>query len=155
MANWAHFIQNKGLCIIDTSTFCHKDLKIWQNIKANPIDYCFGSNCLPFCQKQFKTNLVFSWNVFPLLQHQKNEENTLIPSPQNDDVLVDNVKTIGQTINKEDKIFIHIGCHIYITNVLNQLETYNNLYAQCDEMLRRWHLYGTISFSLNNDVFGH
>jgi hypothetical protein len=92
---------------------------------------------------------------FPLLQHQKNEEKTSIPSPQNYDVLVDNVKTIGQTINKENKYFIHIGCHIYITNVLNQLETSNNLYAQCDEMLRRWHLYATISFSLNNDDFGH
>jgi hypothetical protein len=87
------------------------------------------------------------------LQHQKIKEKTLIPSPQNDDVLMDNVKTIGQTINRENKIFIHIGCHIYITNVLSQLGTYNNLYAQCDEMLKIWHLYGTISFSFSNGDF--
>lgn len=114
---------------------------------------------MPFGQKIFKTNLgkkhVFSLKKFPILQHQKNEEETSIPSPQNDDVLVDNVKTIGQTINKENKLFIHIGCHMYITNFFNQLGTYNNLYAQCDEMLGRWHLYVTISFSLNSGAFGH
>jgi hypothetical protein len=71
------------------------------------------------------------------LQHEKNEEETSIPSPQSDDVLVDNVKTIGQTINKENKLFIHIGCHMYIKNFLNQLGTYKSLYAQCDEMLGR------------------
>lgn len=82
-----------------------------------------------FAENNLKLTLekhVFSWNVFPLLQHQKNEEKTLISSPQNDDVLMENVKTIGQTINKENKLFIHIGCHIYITNVLNKLETYNS-----------------------------